>query len=85
MRSKQIASVNTLPSKKHYTESLNIRFSKPEYEWIQEVAEDLEISNSEAVRRIIFSYKVIMETPFYKLIKPIKNVIEEEPGKEAKT
>ena len=62
---------------KHLTEALNIRFSKPELEFIQAVAKDLGSSNSEAVRRMIFSYKTIMETPFYRLIKPIKDVVEE--------
>lgn len=52
-----------------YTRSLNIRFTKEEYEFIGILAEKQKVSKSDIVRRMVWFYRLFLsdDIPFWKI------------------
>lgn len=64
--------------RKGKTKSLNIRFTEPEYLFIEYLSKTLGVSKGEAVRRTLFAYQYLMETPLHKLVRPLPDLLKED-------
>lgn len=51
--------------------------SKGERQFLDEVAEKLQISIDDAIRSIMFTYKTLMDAPLWRIIKPISEIMGE--------
>lgn len=52
-----------------YTKSLNVRFTKEEYRFIEDIAEKQKISKSDVLRRTLWFYRLLLsdDLPFWKI------------------
>lgn len=64
--------------RKGKTKSLNIRFTEPEMLFIEFLSRRLACSKGEAVRRTLFAYQYLMETPLHKLVRPLPDLLKED-------
>lgn len=63
---------------------ITVPLVKEEHEFIMKIAQELNVSKRDVFKFVLLSYKLLMESPLHKIIKPTDQLIEE-MSKEKKT
>ena len=56
---------------------ITIPLVKAEHEYIVKIAQELNVSKRDVFKFVLLSYKLLMESPLHKIIKPTDQLIEE--------
>lgn len=56
---------------------ITIPLVKEEHEYIMKIAKELNVSKRDVFKFVLLSYKLLMESPLHKIIKPTDQLIEE--------
>ena len=56
---------------------ITVPLVKEEYEYIMKIAKELNVSKRDVFKFVLLSYKLLMESPLHKIIKPTDQLMEE--------
>jgi hypothetical protein len=56
---------------------ITVPLVKEEYEYLMKIAKELNVSMRDVFKFVLLSYKLLMESPLHKIIKPTDQLIEE--------
>lgn len=58
-------------------EHITVPLVKEEYEFIMKLVQELNVSKRDVFKFVLLSYKLLMESPLHKIIKPTDQLIDE--------
>ena len=67
-----------MPRNKKYV--IKVYLEESEYQFICDIANEKDLSKSEAIRQLIISFNILTSIPLWKLLKPLDFKEEDEEG-----